>query len=295
MNQSNPPRSGETPLWFILLKRAVLYALVPLLLLGFLAQPISEAVRQSPAAAFWILLAFLGAVGLNWAVYAAGKRKPPSLPVFAYGAFCLFIVTMIQYMALPGYSPVASSLSYIAAVLTLTALLLVSFWCASRASKAAHVTAVGIWIVLGFTVVGAAYQIIRDLESGDVTRDTWITLGILLALLVGFNVPGILSACRRFAARRRRTGQVMGRIVQIIGETHLDRDDDLVTRNHVRVQYTVQDVSYETRADISRYTIWRYGKKALVGCEVPVFYDPANPADAFANKVDKHVLVKEDP
>ena len=76
--------------------------------------------------------------------------------------------------------------------------------------------------------------------------------------------------------------------MQIIGETSLDLDGDPVTRNHVRIQYTVEDRVYETRADISRFTTRRFGKEAFVGREVPVFYDPADPSDAFADRIDRH-------
>ena len=32
------------------------------------------------------------------------------------------------------------------------------------------------------------------------------------------------------------------------------------------------------------------GKKSLVGQEIAVHYDPANPADAYADRIDRHFL-----
>ena len=78
-----------------LLISQIFYTLAPLLLLGFLAGPVQDAVRASDAAAWWILLATLGAVGLNWYVYYLLHRKRPSLLVFAHGVLCLLIVSVI--------------------------------------------------------------------------------------------------------------------------------------------------------------------------------------------------------
>ena len=76
--------------------------------------------------------------------------------------------------------------------------------------------------------------------------------------------------------------------MQIVGETHLDRDDDLVTLHHARVQYTVDSVPYETRAGISLYAIRKFGRKRFIGRTVPVRYDPADPAHAYTDRIDRH-------
>ena len=86
---------------------------------------------------------------------------------------------------------------------------------------------------------------------------------------------------------------VSGKIVQIIGETHLDLDGDPVTEYLARVQYSIDDVPYETRADIALKTIRKYGKDAFVGRAVPVYYNPADPAEAFVNKLDKRMLPRK--
>ena len=78
-----------------------------------------------------------------------------------------------------------------------------------------------------------------------------------------------------------------------MGETHLDMDDDPVTLCHALIEYAVDDKLYETRADISRYMIRRFGRDAFIGREVPVFYDPAEPEGAYANRIDKHFFDEE--
>lgn len=290
MNRMDTSPAPQTPQWLAVLKKLVIYAVVPLLLMIFLTGPIIGAVRRNPSSAFLILAAFACAVGLNWLAYFAVNKKCPSQLIVAYGALLLTIVAFIAYTALPGYDERAVILSYIGACLGLAALVLASFWCASSRSRAAHVVAVGIWIVLGLVFVGAGYQVIRDFESNCVSRDTLITLGILIGLAVGLCVPRIVSAFRRAALRRRRTCQTTGQIVQIVGETHLDRDGDPITNRLVRVAYTVNDTAYEIRTTISPFTVWKYGKKALAGRELPVFYDPDNPANAFAERIDRHIM-----
>ena len=272
----------------------VLYVLVPLLLVWILAQPMRDTVHRSENAAFLILLAARAATGLNWLVYRIIRGKRPSLPVFADGAFCLLMVTVILYEALPGYSAPRPTLAAIAGSLTLAVLLLLSFWFAARNTRVSRVIAVGMRIAVGVILFFMAYQIIRDFEIGNVTRETWITAGILVAAILGRNSPRICSALRRNTSQRRATGLAEGRIVQIVGETHLDLDDDPVTLNHARIQYTVDNTVYETRADISRHTIRKFGKAAFVGREIPVAYDPADPSKAFVSRIDKHFFDQPD-
>ncbi len=290
MDKSDKPDSRKKMFWTTILKNLLFYGLVPLLLLRLFAQPIRSAVCLSDPAAFWILLAFLGAVGLNWFVYTVVHQKRPSLLVFAHGVFFLLVADIIQYTALPGSYPLVSTLAIIGGSLALAFLFLLSFWFASRASRPAHAAAVGIWIVIGLLSCAMAYRVIRDIESHLVSRDTWITITTLIGVILAYCIRKIRSIIRRSAFRRRAAGLAMGRIVQIIGETHLDRDDDLVTRNYVRVQYTVNSVLLETRADISRYTVRRYGKEAFIGRAVPVYYDPADPKAAYVNRIDKQIL-----
>ena len=227
-------------------------------------------------------------MGLNWFVYRIVRGKRPSLPVFAHGAFCLLAVVILLYEALPGYSAPRPGLAAAGGALTLAFLLLLSFWFASRNTKVSRVLAVGLRIAVGVILFFMAYQIIRDFEIGNVTRETWITLGILVAAILGRNAPRIWSALRRGAFRRRAAGTAEGRIEQIVGETHLDLDGDPVTVNHARVRFTVDGVSYETRAEISLYAIRKFGKAAFVGREIPVLYDPADPENAYVNRIDRH-------
>ena len=197
-------------------------------------------------------------VGLNWLVYYLVRRKRPSLLVFAFGLFCLLAVAVVEYDALPASAPLASTLAVIGGCLALAGLFLLSYWFAARRSRPAHVIAVGLWIIIGIVLIPAVF------------------------------IHRILSARRGTAFRRRATGLAEGRILQIVGETRLDRDEDLVTDYHARVEYTVNGVSYETRADIAKITMRRFGKKAFVGQKIPVHYDPDSPASAYTDRIDRH-------
>ena len=61
-----------------------------------------------------------------------------------------------------------------------------------------------------------------------------------------------------------------------------------MTENHARIRYAVDGVQYETRAEISRYTTRKFGRKAFIGQEVTVRYLPENPGDAYADRIDRH-------
>ena len=276
-----------------IIRPAVFYGLVPVLLLAFLAQPIGNAVLASEPAAWWILLAALAAVGLNWLVYSLIHRKRPPFPVFSHGLLCVLIVACLQYGVLPGDHPLMPALAVVIAALALASLLLLERWCTAHRSKFAHAAAIVIRVLLGFIFAGMVFQVLVDIENGLVTMDTWITIGIIAVLIVAFNAHRIRVSARRSEERRRESGLVSGKIVQIIGETHLDLDGDPVTEYLARVQYTVNDVPYETRADIALKTIRKYGKDAFVGRAVPVYYNPADPAEAFVNKLDKRMLPKK--
>ena len=216
------------------------------------------------------------------------RKKHLLLPVTALCAFCLMTAAIIRYETLPVYSETRPPLALFAGVLAMAFLLLLSFWLAGLRSRPAHVFAVGLWIIYIIILMLLAWQVYRDISVRVVTRDTWITLGILAVGIVAINGRKILSACRRRAAYRRANHVAMGRIYQIMGETHLDRDDDPVTLCHALIEYAVDDRLYETRTDISRYMIRRYGRDAFIGREIPVFYDPAEPEGAYANRIDKH-------
>lgn len=290
MNKTDAPGWLKALLKPQALKGLAFYALIPLILLWLLARPIQNAVRAADAAAFWILLAALLAVGLNWGVYFLRRGRRPALSIYGYGVLCLLAVAVIERAALPDYFVLSAILDIISVTLAMAFFLLLSFYLATRPSRPAHAASVFIRAVLGVILACMAYQIARDVESRMATRDTWITLAVMLGFIVAFNGRKIAAACRRRAAIRRRSGVAVGKIVQVIGETSLDRDDDLVNRYYACVGYNVDGVCYETRADISRYRIRRHGKDALVGQTVPVFFDPANPADAFAERINRHVF-----
>ena len=59
------------------------------------------------------------------------------------------------------------------------------------------------------------------------------------------------------------------------------------------MEYAIDEIPYEARADIDLKTIRKYGKDAFVGRAVPVYYNPADPAEAFVNKLDKRMLPKQ--
>ena len=283
-------RARKRLLLVTLPKGLLFYAVIPFLILRFLARPISDAVRRSDAAAFWILLAALGAVVANWAIYAMIHRKRPSLLVFAHGALCMTIVTMIEHEALPGYYALTPTLATIGGYFAMASMILLSYWFAARQSRPAHVAAVGIWIAIGAILCAMAYRIFRDIECRIVSLDTWITIGSLIVFLLALFAPRIRSAFHRAARHHRASAVAEGRIVQIIGETSLDLDDDPVIHQVARVQFTVHDTVYETHAKISPYLIRKYGKEAFVGQKLPVAYDPADPSNAYANQIDRHVL-----
>ncbi|MCR5565940.1 MAG: hypothetical protein K6F61_03750 [Clostridiales bacterium] len=288
MDNAGKPRLRVSRSLVTLLRNLFFYALVPGLLLWLLARPIGNAVRGSGTAAFLILPAALIAVILNWLVYKMIRRKLPSLLVFSHGVLCLLAVVFVEHDSLPGSSALTSALALIAGFLALMCLLLSAFWFAGRNTRLTRVIAVGLRIVVGVILFFMAYQIIRDIECKNVTRDTWITLAIMVVTVLVRFAPRILSALRRKGAENRATGLAEGRIVQILGETHLDLDNDPVTLQHVRVQYTVDGVPYETRGGITRYAIRKFGKAALVGRIIPVSYDPANPSDAHVKQIDMH-------
>ena len=290
MNRQDMINSMKSHFRTVVLKGLLLYALFPVLCLLLLARPVGDAVRGAEPAAFLILLAALACVCLNWFVYTLVHRKLPSLLVFAFGAFCLLLVIIVEYEALPASAPLASTLAVIGGCLVLAFLFTLSYWFAARRSRPAHVIAVGLWIVIGIVAFFMAYQVLRDIETRNVSRDTWITAVILIALLPAVFIRRILSARRDTAFRRRTTGLAEGRILQLVGETRLDRDEDLVTDYHARVQYTVNGVPYETRADIAKITMRRFGRKAFIGQKIPVHYDPDSPADAYADRIDRHIF-----
>ena len=236
----------------------------------------------------WILPAALCLAGLNWLVYALIRRKRPSLLVFAHGILCVLAVLIIAEEAIPKIENLTSTLITIGAFLALTALILLYFWLAARSTKFEHAVAVFIRVLLDMMLVIMIYQIARDFESKNASMDTWISIGFIIALIIGFSIPKIYAAGRRSAALRRKTGETEGRIVQIIGETHLDMDGDPVTNEYALIRYEADGAAYETRAEISRYAVRRFGKDAFTGREIPVFYDPADPAGAFADRIDRH-------
>ena len=75
------PRILKKIPWTVILKKLFHYALVPALLLVFLARPIRGAALSRNAAAFLIPAAAACAVGLNWLAYARLYHKRPPLGV----------------------------------------------------------------------------------------------------------------------------------------------------------------------------------------------------------------------
>ena len=131
-----------------------------------------------------------------------------------------------QAEALLDNDAMSSVLTMAGGLLVLLLSILFYFWLASCHSKAAHMTAVIIRVMLDITLCIMAYRIWRDIETGISDADTWTTAGVILMILLGFQLPGIVRAVRRSASRRRATGMAEGRILQIVGETRLDRDGD---------------------------------------------------------------------
>ena len=266
----------------------VLYVLATALLLTLCARPIRDAVRNSGTAVFPVLLYALGAAALGWLGYAAVRRRHPPLPALGYGALCLLAVVVILYDALPVLNTLKPALADLGGLLVMAALLLFSFWFAGRPSRPAHAVSVGLRILYCVILFAMAWQIIREIEVRSVTLSTWITAGILAAGIPAFFAPRIAAALRRRSSYRKADHVAIGRIYQIIGETHLDMDGDPVTNEYALIRYEADGAAYETRAEISRYAVRRFGKDAFTGREIPVFYDPADPAGAFADRIDRH-------
>ena len=289
MNKSDLFRSLKSLFMVTLPRILFLYLLAPCLLLAFFRRPVTDAAMRSESAAFRILLAALGAVVLNWVVYRIIRRKRPSFLVFAYGAFCLLAVVTVLYLALPGTNPMVSTLTIAGITLLQVMLILLSFWFVSLKTKPAYAAAVTIRVVVGIFLLIMAGQIVQDIEAGAVNGYTWLTLGILSALLLGLFGSRIASVFRRGTFRRRASCLAEGRIVKIVGETHLDLDDDQITVFHAYIRYTVGDNSYETRTDIPRLMLRTFGKENFIGQAVPVHFDPADPASAYTDRIRKPV------
>ncbi len=289
MNKSDLLRSLKSLFLVTIPKVLFLYVLVPLLILVFLKQPVADAALASDTEAFRILLAAMGAVVVNWLVYSVVHRKRPSFLVFAYGALLLLVVVAVEYLALPGNRPLVSTLAIIGITLLQIALILLSYWFVSLKTKPAYAAAVTLRVIVGIFLFIMAFEIAREMENGLINGYTWLTLGILIALLLGLFGSRILSSSRKARFRRQATGLTTGLIKKIVGETHLDIDDNLVTVFHAFIQYEVNGVSYETRTDVTRFTLRRYGKENFIGSEVPVHYDPADPASAYTDQIRKPV------
>ena len=202
----------------------------------------------------------------------------------------LLAAAILFYRTLPPSDPSAGLLAVAIGMLALAFLLLLSFKLAARPSRPAHAFSVLIRILAGIFLFFLAFQIVRDFESKNVTRDTWLTLLVLIAGILGFNAPRIIASRRRADRRRKATGLAAGTIYRIIGETSLDRDDDPVTSQLACIRYTVDGIPYEIRAGVSRALVRRYGKQAFIGREIPVRFDPADPAGAAADKIDRHLF-----
>ena len=273
-----------------ILRGLLLYMLFPSLCLAVLWNPVGNAVRESSGAAYWILLAALGAVAANWTVYRRIHGRWPSLLVLAHGAFCLLLTVVMETEALPGYDPLASTLSVIGGCLALTMLFMLSFWFAPRRSRIDHVVAVGLWIVIAVIAFFMAAQVIRDIEIRQVNRDTWITAVILAALIPAACIRRIIRSARGKAFRKKASSMTMGKITQLFGETHLDLDGDPVTEYYARIRYSVAEAEHEIKTGINEFTMRRFGKDNIVGLAVPVYYDPAKPAEAYASRIDRFLL-----
>ena len=226
--------------------------------------------------------------GITGTMSKTMRRLP--LLLSGFGALCLLAAVIILYEALPVSSTLKPGLADIGGVLVLAALLLFSFWFAKRPSRPAHALAVGLRVLYWAILFAMGWQIIREIEVRNVTANTWITAGILAAGIPAFFAPKIIAAIRRRSACRKADHVAIGRIYQIIGETHLDMDGDPVTLDYALIRYETDGALYETRAEISRYAVRKFGREAFTGREIPVFYDPADPAAAFADRIDRHFL-----
>lgn len=218
------------------------------------------------------------------------SRKLFLLPAGGFAALCLTAAVIVWSEKLPMYDELKPVLASIGGFLLLIALLLFSFWFAARNTRATRVMAVGLRIIVGAVLFLMACRIWRDIEIRHVDADTWVTGAILiLTILIRFS-PRIIAAVRLKKSIRRATATTAGRIEQIIGETQLDRNEESATIYYVRVLYTVGGTEYELRADIAPQTFRKYGRDAFIGLEVPVWYDPANPAVSFTTRIDKQLL-----
>ena len=291
MNKSDLLQALKKFFLTVLPKFLLFYALAPALCVIFLRRPIGDAACHSGTVAFLVLLTTLAVVILNWLAYKTVQKKRPSLLVYSYGILCLLITAFIQHEALPTASALRTTLAMVCGSLALLFMLVLSHWFASfRSSKAALALAVGLRITFGVVLFFAVWQVLRDFEIRHATRDTWLTIGVLILMLLAAAAPRLRSAYRVHTLHRRATGLATGTLTRIIGETHLDLDDDPVTLFHCTIQYSVDGVPYETHADATRFTLRKYGKENFLGRKIPVCYDPSDPASSYVNRIDRHVL-----
>lgn len=298
MDSSGFRRIAKKVFTLDVLKGFLFYILFPVILLVLLAEPIGNTARRSNAAAWGILAAALAAIAANWAIYRIINRKNPTTLVYTHGLCCLLAVGILEQEALPGDGAMAPVLSFINIALGMLALLVFSFWLASLPYRPAHAVAVTIRAVVGVGLFLCAWQVVRQFECGQVTLETGLTIAFIIAMIVAFNSRKLIALHNRNKERRRKTGRADGLTVQVFGESFLDREEELDSRYYAIVEYTVDGKEYETRADISRYALKHFGRKAFIGLEVDVFYDPSDPADTYVKKLNQYIFdsqPKEDP
>ena len=216
------------------------------------------------------------------------SRQDVFLPLSVFAVFCLLTGVVIWFETLSPDNSLRPLLAVLAGALVMAFLLLLSFWLARSSSRPAHAAAVVLWVLYILILLAMAFQVYQDIRNGLMSRDTWLTAGVLTAGVLGIFGRKILAAFRRKAFRNRTNHVVMGRIYQIMGETHLDLDGDPVTLCHALIDYAVEDKVYETRADISRSMIRKFGRDAFLGRPVSVFYNPLDPASAYTERIDRH-------
>ena len=275
-----------------MLKNILCYLLVPLALFWIVREPVSGiAGRSDPEpAVFWVLLAALGLVVLNWLVYALIHRGRPSPPVIAHGSLCVMAVALIEHAASENAPRAKETLFLIAFFLGLLVLILFVRWSEQSRWTAPKIAAMILRILIraAFVVMGLL-TLMGIFIGGEDIRNILLSVFALTALALFWFMPAILL-------RRRASEVTAGQIRKIVEEKSWDPEGGTAITHSAEVRYSVNGVRYNIRAKFSFFGSSFFGSvpyKAFVDKKIPVHYNPDNPAEAYTARISKRTICKQ--